>query len=157
MAESGGGGAFVVRPAALEDLAAIRALEIENPSAAHWPESAYLEIFSSGAPARIALVLEDESGSTCGFAIARLAGGDCELENIAVAPGSQRRGLGTLLLGSLIAAVRLRKAQSVFLEVRDSNAAARALYEGCGFSVTGRRAGYYSGPAEAAVLYGIRL
>ncbi len=147
----------VVRPATPEDLRALRALEVESPSAAHWPESAYLDIFLSGAPRRIALLIEDENSALCGFVIARLGSEDCELENIAVAPGSQRRGAGAMLLRWLTAAAREQGAQSISLEVRDSNTAARGLYEACGFSEVGRRAGYYSGPEEDAIVYGFRL
>jgi ribosomal-protein-alanine N-acetyltransferase len=41
----------------------------------------------------------------------------------------------------------------VFLEVRESNAAARCFYEKAGFVQTGRRKSYYTDPAEDAVLY----
>jgi ribosomal-protein-alanine N-acetyltransferase len=42
---------------------------------------------------------------------------------------------------------------SVFLEVRESNAPARALYENAGFKQTGRRPSYYTSPLEDAILY----
>ena len=58
---------------------------------------------------------------------------------------------------SLIAAARERKLQSIHLEVRESNNAARALYVKCGFASTGRRPKYYSNPEEDAVLYSIQL
>jgi ribosomal-protein-alanine N-acetyltransferase len=41
----------------------------------------------------------------------------------------------------------------VFLEVRESNAAARTLYENAGFEQTGRRRSYYTSPLEDAILY----
>jgi ribosomal-protein-alanine N-acetyltransferase len=151
------GAAFVVHLATPEDLPAMRALETETPSAAHWPERAYLDIFSPGAPPRIAFVLADENQTLCGFVIARVASGDCELENIAVAQNTQRRGVGTLLIRSLVAAAGEQSTHRIFLEVRESNRAARALYEACGFAVTGRRARYYSGPEEDAILYVLSL
>ena len=73
---------FMARPATPADIPAILSLECALASAAHWPEAAYKEIFAPDAPARIALVLEDESHSLHGFVIARLTSGECELENI---------------------------------------------------------------------------
>jgi ribosomal-protein-alanine N-acetyltransferase len=61
--------------------------------------------------------------------------------------------MGSKLTCALVGPVRQRKVTRVFLEVRESNAAARALYEKCGFQISGRRKSYYSDPAEDAVLY----
>ena len=44
----------------------------------------------------------------------------------------------------------------MFLEVRESNAAARTLYEKAGFEQTGRRHSYYTSPLEDAILYRLR-
>jgi ribosomal-protein-alanine N-acetyltransferase len=150
-------GAFAIRPATRDDAPAILALERRIENAAHWPESSYLEMFVPGASARIALLLEAENHSIVGFVIARVAGDECELENIAVAPNLQRRGAGTQLIRSLITEARKNSAHSIFLEVRESNTAARGLYEERGFEVTGRRLRYYSRPEEDAVLYSVRL
>ena len=46
-------------------------------------------------------------------------------------------------------------AAAVFLEVRESNRAARALYEKWAFLESGRRRGYYKDPEEDAILYRI--
>jgi ribosomal-protein-alanine acetyltransferase len=147
-----------VRPATPADIPAIVALERETPSAAHWPEASYRRVFGpDAAPARIALVSESAGRVLHGFVIARLAGDECELENIAVDRKRQRRGLGTQLLQELIAAARAQRAARIFLEVRKSNAAARALYERCGFAIAGRRPSYYTSPSEDAVLYTVAL
>lgn len=155
------GASSVIRPATPEDVAAILALEKSIPSAAHWPESTYRGIFGQEGPKRIALVatgpLGKPSDVICGFVIARLAGSDCELENIFVTPQNQHRGLGSLLLQSLAAAARSQSATRIFLEVRESNTAARALYEKSGFAITGRRPNYYTDPVEDAVLYAFQL
>jgi ribosomal-protein-alanine N-acetyltransferase len=58
---------------------------------------------------------------------------------------------------SLATAARNHSASRIFLEVRESNAAARALYKKCGFAVTDRRAAYYAGPTEDALLYTLQL
>jgi ribosomal-protein-alanine N-acetyltransferase len=155
------GASSVIRCATPEDVAAIVALERSIPCAAHWPESTYRGIFGEEGPKRIALVAVREHGQTrgliCGFVIARVAGGDCELENIFVAPQNQHRGLGSQLIRALVAAAGHHDATRIFLEVRGSNAAARALYKKCGFAIAGHRAAYYIDPVEDAVLYALQL
>ena len=132
------------------------ALERLSPTAAHWPESFYAALFADGAAARVSLVSEQES-ELRGFLIARIIGGECELENVVVAEASQRRGLGSSLIRALTNTASARGVASIFLEVRESSAAARALYEKCGFAVNGRRASYYADPKDDAVLYMLKL
>jgi len=145
-----------VRVGRSEDLGAVVALERSSPTAAHWPESFYAALFEDGAAERISLVGEEE-GELRGFLVARIIGDECELENAVVAESSQRRGLGSKLIRSLIDEVRDRKVARIFLEVRESSLAARALYLKCGFAIGGRRASYYTDPREDAVLYTLTL
>jgi ribosomal-protein-alanine N-acetyltransferase len=139
------------------DLEAMSALGRQSPTAAHWPESFYAALFEKGAAERISLVVEEEKGELRGFLVARVAGDECELENVVVAESSQGRGLGSKLIRALIDEVGDRKIARIFLEVRESNLAARALYLKCGFAISGRRASYYAGPSEDAVLYALAL
>jgi ribosomal-protein-alanine N-acetyltransferase len=115
-------------------------------------------MFAGQAAPRIAIVAE-ENGVIAGFIVARVAEKDCELENIAVAENVQRRGMGSKLMRALISEARKRNAAHIFLEVRESNRAARALYEKCGFGVTGGRKSYYAAEngRENAVLYTLAL
>jgi ribosomal-protein-alanine N-acetyltransferase len=85
--------------------------------------------------------------------IARVLGDEWEIENIAIAGTARRRGLGTRLLGELLDMARARGAAAIFLEVRESNQAARALYEKWAFLESGRRPIYYKNPPEDAILY----
>ena len=80
-----------------------------------------------------------------------------EIENIAVADSARRRGLGTRLLGEILDLARASGAAAVFLEVRESNRAARALYEKWAFLESGSRCGYYADPQEDAILYRLDL
>lgn len=80
-------------------------------------------------------------------------GSECEIENVAVNPDWQRQGLGERLLDELLNRVQQRGCGDVFLEVRESNVAARRLYEKRGFRQVGRRVRYYSQPQEDAVVY----
>jgi [ribosomal protein S18]-alanine N-acetyltransferase len=146
-----------VRPASPADLPAILALEQSSHSAAHWREPAYRAMFDPDAPQRIALVLEDSKQQLLGFVVARVTGSECELENIVVKKSSRRSGYGRMLLHTVIAAATFQRITSIFLEVRESNNAARSFYEKLGFVISGRRAAYYRSPPEAAITYVLQL
>jgi ribosomal-protein-alanine N-acetyltransferase len=141
-----------IRAATVADLPAMMQLEKRAATAAHWSAEQYEALFRASAPGRAALIMREESGLQ-GFVIARVVGEEWEIENIAVAGPSRRRGLGTRLLGELLDSARAKGAAAVFLEVRESNQAARALYEKWAFRESGRRPRYYKDPAEDAILY----
>ena len=88
-----------------------------------------------------------------GFLVARRVVSEWELENIVVAPEVRRKGCGQRLLDALLVHAANTNSDSIFLEVRESNAAARALYHRAGFRQTGQRKSYYTNPAEDAILY----
>jgi ribosomal-protein-alanine N-acetyltransferase len=146
----------LIRPATLADVPSLMALDRHAVTAAHWSAEQYEAIFSSSEVSRIALVIED-GGAVQGFLVARGVGSEWEIENIVVAGHACGRGLGTRLLGAFLDAARSRGATAVFLEVRESNSAARRLYEKCAFVESGRRANYYRDPEEAAFTYGLYL
>ncbi|MGH9483296.1 MAG: ribosomal protein S18-alanine N-acetyltransferase, partial [Terriglobales bacterium] len=88
-----------------------------------------------------------------GYAAAQwLGGGEAELQSLAVRPESRRAGIGAALLAEALAALRRLGVRTVFLEVREGNAAAQAFYRRAGFKIFGRRPRYYREPDEAAVL-----
>jgi len=140
-----------VRPATAVDLPAMLAVEHHAATAAHWKEQDYRKALESGTPERVVLVIEE--GAVLGFLVARVLGEEWEIENLAVSGPARRRGLGSRLVGELLAGARARGARSVFLEVRESNHAARLLYEKWAFLPAGRRKAYYSGPVEDALLF----
>ena len=128
------------------------ALEKHAVTASHWSKEQYERLFSGNVPTRVARVIE-EDGVVDGFLVARAVGNEWEIENIAIAGPARRRGLGSRLLGEFLDLARERGAESVFLEVRESNRAARALYEKWAFVEAGRRSGYYREPEEDAAVY----
>ncbi|HXU15034.1 MAG TPA: ribosomal protein S18-alanine N-acetyltransferase [Terriglobales bacterium] len=146
-----------VRPAQADDIPQMLRLEQSASRAAHWPKTAYEAIFQSNAPRRIALVATRLEQGLCGFVIARIVADECELENIVVDPAEIRQGIGSLLLQELSGIARTRGIHRIFLEVRESNSAARELYEKGGFARDGERSAYYSDPVEKAILYARRL
>lgn len=66
-----------------------------------------------------------------------------EIETFAVAPDRQRQGIGSKLFVNLLAAVKMRGASVVYLEVRPSNAPAIRLYERFGFRLVSRIEDFY--------------
>lgn len=146
-----------IRTAASTDLPAMMALEKHAATAAHWSAQQYGALFRASNPGRIALVIQVENqqqeAPIQGFLVARPAAAEWEIENIAIAGPARRRGLGARLLGEFLDLARARGAESVFLEVRESNRAARALYEKWSFAESGRRKRYYKDPEEDAILY----
>jgi len=145
-----------IRAATSDDIPAVMALEKHAATASHWPEERYQELFSRREPVRVALVIE-EASAIQGFLVARAVAGEWEIENIAVAGPARRRGLGTRLLGEFLNTVSAQGDQRVFLEVRESNLAARRLYEKWAFVENGRRRGYYVAPDEDAITYRLEM
>jgi ribosomal-protein-alanine N-acetyltransferase len=149
-----------IRPAVLADIPGIMSLERQSATAGHWTEKQYRLAFQTESP-RLLLVVEAspphlkpgaEGPSILGFLIAHHLTPEWELENLVVAPATRRKGLAKRLLEALLVAAH-ETHSSVFLEVRESNAPARALYENAGFEQTGCRKSYYTSPLEDAVLY----
>jgi [ribosomal protein S18]-alanine N-acetyltransferase len=137
-----------IRRAEASDLAAILRIEQQTPSASHWSEAEYERILAAE------LLLVAVTGEAIvGFLCAKQVAGEWTLENIAVAPEWQRQAIARELLTALIVQVRQSAASTVFLEVRESNLAARSFYEEHGFAKVGRRRHYYHSPEEDAVIY----
>ncbi|MCC6610706.1 MAG: ribosomal protein S18-alanine N-acetyltransferase [Burkholderiales bacterium] len=96
-----------------------------------------------------------EGRALIGYAVLMLGAGEAHLLNLSIGRSEQRKGYGTRLLHHLLAVTRRYGASRLFLEVRPSNAAARALYARDGFAEVGVRRGYYparSGREDALVL-----
>ena len=87
-----------------------------------------------------------------GYVVALVMADEGEIADVAVAPDARRRGIGRLLLERMTAEVVEAGARALYLEVRESNTAARALYQSLGFAQVGRRRGYYLSPSEDALL-----
>jgi len=123
--------ALTIRSMERRDLPEVDRIQTASREASHWKPEDYLDYES--------LVAENE-GRLAGFAVARLLPPDeVEILNVATDPAVRRRGVGSALLQALL---RL-PGRVLFLEVRESNIAARALYTAAGFAEAGRRIKYY--------------
>ena len=136
-----------IREAILDDVEAILALEQGSATAAHWPVNQYAIRIAGGQ-----VIAAEQGGRVCGFVCWRAAAGEWEIENVVVGADERQRGIGAALVRAVIEKWRASGGTAVLLEVRESNAAARRLYEKCGLRELGRRRGYYEDPPEDAVL-----
>ena len=139
-----------LRPATAADTAPVAAIE-RSVFSDPWSAESIAETI--GMPWIFTWVAEDQGGVVVGYVFCREVAGESELLNIAVAPAARRSGVGGELLSSALAWAEARGARETFLEVRESNGGAIALYERAGFRAVGRRPGYYQAPAEDAILY----
>jgi len=147
-------------------------IEGQSPTAAHWSRQQYEFLFSAvgsqGQSERLAWVVQndtekrldggpDQDPKLLAFLVAHRIEREWELENVVVGESARRRGIATLLLRELIAQARAERGGNIFLEVRQSNRSARALYEKVGFVEIGLRNSYYAVPPEDAILYRFSL
>jgi [ribosomal protein S18]-alanine N-acetyltransferase len=137
--------AAILRHATEADVPALAELERLAFETPNWPA----ETFS-----RYDCTIAEIDGQMAGFLVSRqIFAGDStapperEILNLAVAPAHRRAGLATQLLQ-----FELRYRAVFLLEVRESNLAARALYENLGFVEISRRRAYYDNPPETAIV-----
>ena len=97
-------------------------------------------------------IVGELDGRIVAYAGAWVSFEQAEVMHVAVEPKFRGQGLGTLLFGALIEAVKLRGATAITLEVRPSNTAAVKLYESFGLHSVGRRRGYYLDNGEDALI-----
>jgi len=133
------------------DVDAVLAIQQHSVTASMWTREHYLAVIRRQNDRRHALVIEDD-GDVGGFIIGTKIGEEWEIENVAVKPDARRRGLGSHLVGEFINLAKIIGAKAIFLEVRESNRAARALYEKWAFTEEGRRKSYYKDPEEDALV-----
>ncbi|AXK39662.1 ribosomal protein S18-alanine N-acetyltransferase [Crenobacter cavernae] len=140
---------MTLRPALAAEAERLAALEA-TATVHGWRARQYGDSFAAGHDVSVI----ESDGQPVGVAVWMLVIDEAELLNIAVARLYQGRGLGRRLLQSVLADARAAGARRLFLEVREGNAPARALYRSLGFVETGLRKNYYPGDAgrEHAVL-----
>ncbi|MBR6243472.1 MAG: ribosomal protein S18-alanine N-acetyltransferase [Ruminococcus sp.] len=115
------------------------------------------ESFRSEAEKAIGYVLYIPDGEKVAAVFAGYhAAGEADITTVAVSEEYRRRGLGKMLIEGFLDLIP-DDTESVFLEVRASNAPAAALYEKCGFSRISVRRRFYSDPEEDAVVMKLDL
>ena len=137
-------------PADAPQIAGIERLCFSAP----WSENAVLSEINK--QTAVFLVCEQKTG-VIGYASFETVCGECYMGNLAVYPKFRRKGAAAALLNALRELAERNHCAFITLEVRASNTPARTLYERCGFSVQGVRRGFYTDPAEDAVIYTLFL
>jgi [ribosomal protein S18]-alanine N-acetyltransferase len=144
---------YRIRPAAPADAASLVAIErrcFSDP----WNETSFREALDS--PWSFGLVAHSAQ-AIAGYLIGREVAGTGEVLNLAVSPDFRRRGVARALLRTGLALLRKRHVDEVFLEVRESNRSALALYLSSGFRPVGQRSAYYRNPKEDALVLWLAL
>jgi ribosomal-protein-alanine N-acetyltransferase len=144
------------RPMVVADLDAV--MPIETSAYSHpWTRGNFIDSLAAGYRA---LLFGDAQGHVLGYSVALPGFEETHLLNLTVAPAHQGQGLGSALLAELATWARNRGDAALWLEVRPSNARARALYQRCGFVEVGLRRHYYPadhGQREDAVVMRLDL
>ena len=96
-------------------------------------------------------VWEQES-RILGYCCLRLLAGEGEIQRIAVLPEYRRLGIGRKMMEAMVNDAMANQVHAISLEVRESNFAARRLYESFGFAAEAVRRGYYHNPLEDALI-----
>jgi len=143
-----------VRRATSADVGRVVSLESEAFTDA-WTWSSFQNLL--GDPRALFAVACDAEGLVQGYVVAWYVADEGEVANLAVAPASRQRGIGGRLLDAALDEARTRGVSSVYLEVRDSNDVARALYASRGFVQVTRRRRYYRAPTEDALVLKLDL
>ncbi len=141
-----------VRAAQSDDLDAI--VEIERISFSDaWSDASFRSLLGR---AEVSLVVatsaRERAEEVVGYVVATFAADQGEIANLAVRPDLRRAGHASRLLDFVHREGVRRGAASMWLEVRESNQAALALYSAHGYREMGRRARYYEDPLEDALV-----
>ena len=99
----------------------------------------------------------ERGGEIVGVLQWRNLGEEAEILDLAVRIAHRRQGIASFLLREFLPLTQKLAVRQVFLEVRESNAAAVSLYRSFGFTISGRRENYYHHPEEAALLLSLKI
>ena len=100
---------------------------------------------------------DKDTEKAVGYVVYGVYGDEGELYKIAVLPEARRRGLGGVMMQEMLTGAAKRGARRIFLEVREGNSGAVALYKKCRFVLDGVRKNYYKNPTENAILMSLDL
>jgi len=140
---------ITVRPMVMTDVDGVMAVE-QDSFLTPWSRSAFEEELAQNRLARYIVAVENDE--IVGYPGTWLVINEAHVTNVAVSGQRRREGIGRLLMQKLMDLARENDMESMTLEVRVSNAAARHLYEQLGFVEAGIRKNYYSETKEDALI-----
>ncbi|UCE88747.1 MAG: ribosomal protein S18-alanine N-acetyltransferase [Pseudomonadota bacterium] len=143
-------GCIALRDMGADDVAPVVAIERRVKFDA-WRGSDFQRCLDAGYVCPVA----ETAHGVIGYGVMSLADDYARIANLCIAPDRHGRGLGRMLLASMLHEARVRGARLAFLEVRAGHQRARKLYRAAGFRDVGRRYGYYltrSGWEDAVIM-----
>jgi [ribosomal protein S18]-alanine N-acetyltransferase len=140
---------LVIRKMTVEDIPAVIALD-QMSFSLPWPERSFRFELTENPASRSWVA--DVDGHIVGMIVNWLLVDEVHVATIATHPEFRRQGIAQKLLTHTLRYMSSEGAITSFLEVRESNAAAREMYRKFGYKETGRRKGYYKDNNEDAIL-----
>ena len=126
-------------------------MEIENENfSVPWTETGFFT-YLMRSDALFLVAENEEEELVAGYIGIIMAADEGDITNVSVKKELQGQGIGTMLLQELASRTKEMGIEKIFLEVRESNVAALALYEKQGFERMGVRKNYYTDPIEDAI------
>lgn len=143
----------VLFPMTLSDVPEVFALT-QRLAFLNWNEQQFKNELNSNCT--YGVIARSDDGDFAGYALFHLIADEVELLAIATSPECVRCGVATMLYKNAVATLEKEGGRTLFLEVREGNASARAFYERMGCTVCGKRPKYYH-DGESAILYSQNL
>ena len=114
-----------------------------------WSEKSFKDSMESD---NTIYIVAKEDNNVAGYAGMYLSFEEGNITNVAVNPSSRRKGIGEKIVRDILNRAYEKGVRDVFLEVRETNSAAIALYEKIGFKEEGIRKNFYEKPKENALI-----
>lgn len=148
---------FDIRPASAEDLVELVGIE-RNSFSSPWSEDSICSFIQDDLNrACFVAAISGSPFNVVGYVAIQYVLDEAEISNIAVSPEIRGGGVGRALLSKAVSFLAEKGVHKIFLEVRESNIAARSLYASFGFESIGRRPKYYSNPDEDAIICSVSI
>lgn len=144
---------IIVRELKVEDSAAVAEME-QQIFSDPWSEKSVMETVQQKQSVCFAA---EKAGHILGYLLVYHAADEAEIARIAVQKEARRQGAAGKLMQALEHYCEEHKMEKLFLDVRESNEAARSFYTKNGFVEDGIRQGFYTNPSEDAVLMSRQL
>ncbi|MCI0595253.1 MAG: ribosomal protein S18-alanine N-acetyltransferase [candidate division Zixibacteria bacterium] len=140
-----------MKPEDVEEIVGLEKEAFTDP----WPKKGFEAQLGDGSSIMLVARLEDSASVGCqivGYLCAYLILEELQLASVAVKEAFRRQGIARRLIAEMIRRGWERGTKEIWLDVRESNAAARRLYEKLGFREVYRRKNYYRKPKEDALV-----
>ena len=147
---------LVIEPLKVQDCDAMARLHDESFSRP-WNDGEFRSLLSQPPVFGFIARPQGMSDRPAGFILSRLAAGEAEILTVAVARSARRAGIGHRLVSAVLRKLHQVRAETIFLEVDESNSPAIGLYKGFGFAEVARRPSYYDTPSGKSAALVMRL